>query len=334
MIDLIKELTESYGPSGREEEVQKVVLKHLEGHIDGYKYDPVGNLLVWKRGKEDKEILFDAHIDEIGLVVTNIDDKGFLRVEPVGGVSPYTYVGHRVKFPKATGVVYYEGETPDEQKKNLSSLSFDVLFVDIGASDRREAEKLVSIGTFGVYDSYFYKNGNFLTSKSMDDRIGCAVLVEVFKNLKDPKHTVIGSFSVQEEIGLVGASVSAYSFSPQVCIAVDVTDSADHPKGLKRHSMALGKGPAIKIKDKMSISHRHVVEMLEQAAQKANVPYQKEVLTFGGTNAATLQRTKEGIPSATLSIPTRYLHSPSETVSLSDVEGAVELLISLVDLNI
>ncbi|MEG3065129.1 hypothetical protein [Acetomicrobium sp.] len=214
MIDLIKELTESYGPSGREEEVQKVVLKHLEGHIDGHRFDPLGNLLVWKKGKSDKKVLLDAHIDEIGLVVTNIGDKGFLRIEPVGGVSPYTYVGHRVRFPKATGVVYYEGETPEEQKKNLSNLTFDHLFVDIGACDRKEAESIVPIGTFGVYDSYFYENGKYLVSKSMDGRIGCAVLVEVFKNLKDPRHTVIGSFSVQEEIGLVGASVAAYDFSP------------------------------------------------------------------------------------------------------------------------
>ena len=334
MIDLIKELTESYGPSGREEEVQKVVLKHLEGHIDGHRFDPLGNLLVWKKGKSDKKVLLDAHIDEIGLVVTNIDDKGFLRIEPVGGVSPYTYVGHRVRFPKATGVVYYEGETPEEQKKNLSNLTFDHLFVDIGACNRKEAESIVPIGTFGVYDSYFYENGKYLVSKSMDDRIGCAVLVEVFKNLKDPRHTVIGSFSVQEEIGLVGASVAAYDFSPLLCVAVDVTDSADYPKGLKRHAMALGKGPAIKIKDRASISHRKVVELLEQAAQKAGVPYQKEVLTFGGTNAAVLQRTKEGIPSATLSIPTRYVHSPSETVSLSDVEGAVKLLVSFIDLEL
>ena len=334
MIDLIKELTESYGPSGREEEVQKVVLKHLEGHVDGHRFDPLGNLLVWKKGKSDKKVLLDAHIDEIGLVVTNIDDKGFLRIEPVGGVSPYTYVGHRVRFPKATGVVYYEGETPEEQKKNLSNLTFDHLFVDIGACDRKEAESIVPIGTFGVYDSYFYENGKYLVSKSMDDRIGCAVLVEVFKNLKDPRHTVIGSFSVQEEIGLVGASVAAYDFSPLLCVAVDVTDSADYPKGLKRHAMALGKGPAIKIKDRASISHRKVVELLEQAAQKAGVPYQKEVLTFGGTNAAVLQRTKEGIPSATLSIPTRYVHSPSETVSLSDVEGAVKLLVSFIDLEL
>lgn len=334
MIDLIKELTESYGPSGREEEVQKVVLKHLEGHIDGHRFDPLGNLLVWKKGKSDKKVLLDAHIDEIGLVVTNIDDKGFLRIEPVGGVSPYTYVGHRVRFPKATGVVYYEGETPEEQKKNLSNLTFDHLFVDIGACDLKEAESIVPIGTFGVYDSYFYENGEYLVSKSMDDRIGCAVLVEVFKNLKDPRHTVIGSFSVQEEIGLVGASVAAYDFSPLLCVAVDVTDSADYPKGLKRHAMALGKGPAIKIKDRASISHRKVVELLEQAAQKAGVPYQKEVLTFGGTNAAVLQRTKEGIPSATLSIPTRYVHSPSETVSLNDVEGAVKLLVSFIDLEL
>jgi len=230
-------------------------------------------------------------------------------------------------------VVYYEGETPEEQKKNLSNLTFDNLFVDIGAGDRSEAESLVSIGTFGVYDSYFYKNGNYLTSKSMDDRIGCAVLVEVFRNLKDPRHTVIGSFSVQEEIGLVGAFVSAYSFSPQICVAVDVTDSADHPKGLKRHVMALAKA---RNKDQGQDVHKPQEGRRTAGAgsTKGECALPKEVLTFGGTNAAALQRTKEGIPSATLSIPTRYVHSPSETVSLNDVEGAVKLLVSFVDLEL
>ncbi len=328
MIDLIKKLTEAYGPSGREEEVHNLILHELEGYIDGYKFDNVGNLLVWKTGTSGKKVLFDAHADEIGLVVTNIDERGFLRVESVGGVPPHAYVGHRVRFLNAIGVVYVEGETEEERKKNFTNLSLDNMFVDIGAKSKDEAMKLVPIGSFGVYDSYFYKNGDLLISKAMDDRIGCAVIVEIFKRIKKPHNTIIGSFTVQEETGLVGASVAAYSLVPDVCIAIDVTDSSDYPKSFKRHSMALGKGPAIKIKDRASISNRSIVEKLVQIAEQEKIPYQMEVLTFGGTNAAVLQKTRSGIPSATVSIATRYVHSPSEIVSLKDVENTVELLVN------
>ncbi|ABV34031.1 MULTISPECIES: M42 family metallopeptidase [Pseudothermotoga] len=328
MIDLIKKLTEAYGPSGREEEVHKIILEELEGFIDGYKFDNVGNLLVWKTGSSGKKVLFDAHADEIGLVVTNVDERGFLRVESVGGVPAHSYVGHRVKFPEATGIVYVEGETFEEQKKNYSNLNLDVMFVDIGAKDRDEAQKLVPIGSFGVYDSYMYRNNDLLVGKAMDDRIGCAVIVEMFKRIKKPVNTIIGSFSVQEEVGLIGASVAAYSISPDVCIAIDVTDSSDYPKSFKRHSMVLRKGPAVKVKDRASISNRKIVDRLVEIAQKENIPYQMEVLVFGGTNASVLQRTKAGIPSATVSIPTRYVHSPSETLSLTDVEYTIQLLMS------
>ncbi|KAF2958503.1 aminopeptidase [Thermotoga sp. Ku-13t] len=327
MIELIKKLTQAYGPSGRESEVQKLILEELSDHIDGYKFDAVGNLLVWKQGSSGKKILFDAHVDEIGLVVTNITDKGFLRVDAVGGVVPHTFVGHRVRFPNAVGIVYVEGETEEERKKNWSNLTLDNMFVDIGAKSYEEAKSKVPIGSFGVYDSYFYKMGDHLVSKAMDDRIGCAIVVEVFKRLGSCPNTIIGSFSVQEEVGLVGASVAAYTVVPDVCVAVDVTDSADYPKAFKRHSMALGKGPAIKVKDRASVSNRQIVEKLVELAEANRIPYQMEVLTFGGTNAAVLQRTRAGIPSATVSIPTRYVHSPSETVCLSDVENAVELLI-------
>ncbi len=327
MIDLVKRLTEAYGPSGREETVLNLILSELEDCIDGYKFDNVGNLLVWKTGSSGKKILFDAHADEIGLVVTNIDEKGFLRVETVGGVPPHPYVGQRVRFPNAVGIVYVEGETAEERKKNFSNLSFDNMFVDIGAKDYEDAKAKVPIGSFGVYDSSFFQNGNLLVSKAMDDRIGCAVIVEVFKRLKKASNTVIGSFSVQEEVGLVGASVAAYSLNPDICIAVDVTDSADYPKATKRHSMVLGKGPAIKIKDRASISNRQIVEKLVEIAESSKIPYQMEVLIFGGTNAAALQKTRAGIPSATVSIPTRYVHTPSEVVCIDDVEHTVELLI-------
>jgi len=327
MTELIRKLTEAYGPSGRESEVHGLILEELSNYIDGYKFDAVGNLLVWKYGSSGKKILFDAHSDEIGLVVTNITEKGFLRVDAVGGVLPQTFVGHRVRFANTVGVVYVEGETEEERKKNWTNLTLDNMFVDIGAKSYEEAKSKVPIGSFGVYDSHFFEMGDYLVSKAMDDRIGCAVIVELFKRLKSCPNTIIGSFSVQEEVGLVGASVAAYTLVPDVCIAIDVTDSADYPKAFKRHAMVLEKGPAIKVKDKASISNRMIVEKLVELAEASGIPYQMEVLAFGGTNAAALQRTRAGIASATVSIPTRYVHSPSEMVCKDDVENTVRLLI-------
>ena len=330
MKEIVKKLTEAFGPSGREDEIRNVIMEEIKDHVDGYRVDKVGNIIAWK-GKGEKKILLDAHMDEIGVVVTNIDEKGFLRVEPVGGVSPYTVLKKRIRFEKTTGVVGMEGETADEIEKNLSKLSFDKLYVDIGAKDREEAEKLVPIGSFGIYDSYFMETGGRYVSKAMDDRIGCAIIIEVLKKVKNADITLFASFSVQEEVGLVGASVVAYDIMPDEAIAVDVTDSADTPKAIKRHPMVLGKGPAIKVLDKASISDRGILERLIDTAERKGIPYQMEVLVFGGTNAAALQRTRYGIPSATVSIPTRYIHTPSEMVEPSDVENAVELLVSYLE---
>lgn len=330
MIETIRKLAEAYGPSGREEDVHRIILEELKNHIDGYKFDRVGNLIVWKDGKSGKKVMLDAHSDEIGLVVTNIDKNGFLRVETVGGVPPHPYVGQRVKFPQCTGIVYVEGETSQDMKKNFSNLSFDVMYVDIGASSYEEAQKVAPIGTFGVYDSRFMQNGDFLTSKAMDDRVGCAVVIEVLKRLNSPNNTVYCSFSTQEEIGLMGARVAGYDIMPEACIAIDVTASSDTPKAFKRHAMVLKKGPAIKVKDRASISDRKIVDKLIELAEESGIPYQMEVLTMGGTNAAAFQATASGIASATVSIPTRYVHTPSETVHLDDIKNCVNLLIEYV----
>ena len=326
MKDLIKRLTEAFGPSGREEEVKKILLEELEGYIDGYREDGLGNLIVWK-GSGEKKVILDAHIDEIGVAVTNMDEKGFLMIEPVGGLSPYMLLGKRIRFENGVvGVVGIEGETLDERQENVKKLSFDKLFVDVGAKSREEAEKICPIGSFGVYDSGFTELSGKYVSKAMDDRVGCAVIVEVFKRIK-PSVTLYGVFSIQEENGIVGASVAGYNIPAGEAIVIDVTDSADTPRAIKRHAMKLSGGPALKVKDRTSISNRKILEKLIETAEKFNIKYQMEVLTFGGTNAMGYQRTREGIPAVTVSIPTRYIHSPSEVVSPEDVEGTVELLI-------
>ncbi|MGC8819828.1 MAG: M42 family metallopeptidase [Fervidobacterium sp.] len=327
LTDLVKRLTMARSPSGRESEITGVILEELEGYVDGYKIDKVGNLIVWKSGKTDKKILLDAHMDEIGVVVTNIDDNGFLKIDRVGGVSPYTIYQNRIKFGDVIGIVGIEGETADELQNNIQKMSFEKLFVDIGAKSRQEAEKMCPIGTFGTFDSYFYEQGDYMVSKSMDDRIGCAVIIEVFRRLSSPSNTIYGVFAVQEEVGLIGAHVAGYDINPDVAIAIDVTAVGDTPKGMKRIPMELGKGACIKVKDMASISNRHIVDELKEVAQRHNIPHQMEVLIFGGTDAAGYQATKSGIPSATISIPTRYIHTPSEMVYQPDVEAAIQLTI-------
>ncbi len=332
MKDLIRKLTEINSPSGRESRIREFILNELKDSIDGYEVDKLGNLIVWKNGQTEKKLLLDAHMDEIGVVSSFIDEKGFIRIEAIGGISAYNLIGSRIIFPDSgvEGVVGIEGETTQDVQKNLKELNFDKIFVDIGAKSREEAEELVPIGMFGVYSTEFIDMGKRVVSKAMDDRIGCAVLIETIKRAK-PKCRLYGAFSVQEEMGLVGASVVAFNINPDFAIALDVTAWSDTPKGYKRMSIELGKGPAIKIKDNASISDRNVVEKLRNIAEKNNIPYQIEILIFGGTDAAAIQRTSAGIPSGTLSIPCRYVHSPHEMIDLDDAENAVRLLKALVE---
>lgn len=330
MKDLIKKLTQTYSPSGRENDIRRLILEEVKDFIDGYEIDKLGNLIVWKMGKGDEKLLLDAHMDEIGVVATYIDDRGFIRIEPVGGISTYNLLGSTILFPNAKGIVGIEGETQEELVKNIRELNFDKIFVDIGVKDKEKAEELVPGGTFGVYYAPFMDLGERVVSKAMDDRIGCAIIIEVLKRAK-PHHNLYATFSVQEEVGLVGASTVAFNIKPDMAIAVDVTSYSDTPKGNKRMSLVLGKGPAIKIKDSASISDRRVVDKLRNLAEKKNIPYQIEILLRGGTNAAVLQTTGEGIVSGTLSIPTRYVHSPHEMVDLNDVENAVKLLVFLAE---
>ena len=319
MVETIKALTETFGPSGREEKVRNLIIDMIKDHVDGYEIDRVGNLIAWK-GEGGDPVLFVAHMDEIGIVVTNEIKEGFYRIEPVGGMSPYSALFRRFVLEDGTvGVVGVEHETVEDYKKALSNLNFDKLYLDTMGNE-------VRIGTFGVYDSSFREDRDLMMSKAMDDRSGVAILIELVKSLKNPKRKFYVGFSIQEEVGLVGSSVIAYPVDVSEAIAVDVTDSADTPKAFKRVSMEIGKGPAIKIKDKMSISDRRIVDKLVQIAEEENIPHQMEVLIFGGTDAAALMRTREGIPSATVSIPTRYIHTPSEVIGKGDFENTVKLL--------
>ncbi len=321
MKDIIKRFTEAFGPSGNEEEIRNLIIQEIKDYGD-YKVDKLGNLIVRKKGK-GKKIMFAAHMDEIGLMVTHIDEKGFLRFTNVGGLFPTNLLNQRVVF--SNGIIGVIGEEPRKDFKEVSGI--DKLFIDIGMRDKKDAEKNVKIGEVGVFYRGFDDLGKRFISKALDDRIGCVVLVEALKKIKDSINDLYFVFTVQEELGLRGARTSSYGIEPDYAIAIDVTGTGDIPESPKI-PMELGKGTCIKVKDYGMISSRYVREKLVELAEKKKIPYQLEILLMGTTDAAVIQLTKEGVPSGVLSVPTRYIHSPSELADYSDVQATIDLVVA------
>lgn len=325
MKELIRELTEAYGPSGYETEVTDLIKTMIAEYVDEVEIDVLGNLIAIKKGSTDgAKIMFAAHTDEIGIIVTHIDKAGFLRFSNIGGVGVATLVGNRVRFGNGTeGVI-------NREKGDWKELTLDKLYVDIGAENKEEALQKVNVGDFAIFQREFTDLGNRLVAKAMDDRIGCVVLIEAIKKIKQPKNTLYFVFTAQEEVGLRGARTSAYQIDPDLGIALDVTMTGDTPEA-RRMEISLGKGTAIKVKDSSLIVHPKVKDLLVKLAEENQIPYQLEVLEAGGTDAGAIHLTKRGVPSGTISIPTRYVHSPSEMVDIRDVKASIALVTALAD---
>lgn len=334
MIDLIRKLVESYGPSGHEEQIRALILEEIEGLADEVSVDPLGNVIAWRRSKQENppRVMISAHMDEIGMMITHVDKDGFLRFSNIGGLDARTLLGNRVRFADGTiGVIHIERQGEDRAK----APTLDQLFIDIEDGD---GTANIRIGdAAGLYREMVVQ-GNRLMAKSMDDRVGCAVQIEVMRAIKGIKpknlpNDIAFVFSVQEEVGIRGARTAAYGVDPQLGIAIDVTLTGDTPKGAKME-VALGKGPAIKIKDSGMMAAPEVIALMEEAADRAGVAYQREVLLGGTTDAASMQLIRAGVRSGCVSIPCRYVHTTSETVDLRDLEGAVKLLAALVEKRI
>jgi len=324
MKKLIKEITSVFGPSGDEEKIRKYIKKQINNYVDNVYEDNLGNLIAVKKGKSNgKKIMFAAHMDQIALMITHIDEDGFLRFTNVGGVGYNFLPGTPIVF--ADGTI---GTIGVEKLENINDLEMSKLYIDIGANNQQEAEKIVGIGDTAIYAPNFSENNNRVISNYHDDRIGCVVLIEAIKNIQDNNNELYFVFSTQEEVGLRGAKTAAYQIEPDIGIAVDVTATGDTPES---HIMdvSLGEGAAIKIKDNSTITHPLVKDLLIKECKNNSINYQFEVLEFGGTDAGAIHLTKGGIPSGTISIPTRYVHTPTEMVDLSDVKASIELVTAL-----
>ena len=336
MKELIRKVVETFGVSGSEGNIRKVLEEEIRPYVDEVRTDVLGNLICHKKpttggagaagdAAHAPKVMLAAHMDQIGLMVTHIDDNGFLRFGNVGGVSPLTLLMNRMVFENGTvGVVGME--KIDDPK----DLRLDKLFIDIGATDRASAEKKVQIGDTCTFATAMVDLGDRLVSRAMDDRVACAILVEAAKNLKATENDVYFVFTVQEEVGLRGARTAAFGVDPDLGIAVDVTRTGDTPKGITMEC-GLGKGAAIKVKDAAIMVHPAVRAFLVDTAKAGGVKYQMEVLEQGGTDAGAIHLTRAGVPSGTISIPTRYLHSPSEMVDINDVQACVDLIVKALE---
>ena len=323
MKSLIKRLVEIPGPSGFEEQIRAAVQREIKDHADEIKVDALGNLIARKGKKKDGglRIMLSAHIDEIGLMVTHVDDNGFARFIGIGGINPLTCYGGRVLFMNGT-----RGVIGVEKLESAKAPKLAQLFIDVGASNPDDCP--VGVGDVCGFERPFLELGDRLVAKSMDDRIAAVIAIEAMRAITDTPHELYFVFSVQEEVGIRGAITAAYGVDPDLGLAIDVTRSGDTPKCTKMET-ALGKGPAVKVRDSSFIADPRVVNWMVETAKQAGIPYQLEVLEAGGTDGRAIQLTRAGVPTGCLSIPCRYIHSPSEMVDKHDVQNSVKLLVAL-----
>jgi len=326
MKKLLRQLTETFGPSGYEENVRKLVRAEVRSLADEIKVDALGNLIVRKKPtrqtKDTKKIMIAAHMDEIGLIVSHVDENGFVRFSSLGTLLRRYVLGGRVRFLNGVqGVIGYDN------LGNINELpTLDKVYIDVGATSKKDCP--VKIGDVAAFENPYTEIGNRLVAKSMDNRVGVLVAIETLRVLNSTPHDVYFVFTTQEETQSKGAATSAYGIDPDIGVALDVTPTGDTPHGLKME-MALGKGTCIKIQDALMISDPRIVQWMIRTAEKNKIPYQREVLLIGSTDARAIQLTRAGVPSGCLSIPVRYVHSPSEMVDYYDVQNTVKLLTAL-----
>ena len=329
MLELLKELCRLNGVSGAEDPVRNFIQTQAQPYADSLRSDALGNLIVFKRGKKStgNKLLLAAHMDEVGVIVTRITEEGFLKFDFVGGVDRRVAIGKPVvlgenEIPGLIGLKAIHLVSSEEEKKVPKT---DALYIDIGAKDREEAEKLVPPGTYGSFVGPPQEFGQgFLKAKAIDDRIGCAIMLELLK--EDLPLDVTFAFTAQEEVGTRGAFGTAFSVSPEVALVLETTTAADLPgvEGARR-VCAPGKGPVISYMDSSTIYDRGLFENLRRLAEEYGIPWQTKEYIAGGNDARTIQRSRSGVRVAALSAAVRYLHAPATVGSLADFENMWKL---------
>ncbi|MCR4403626.1 MAG: M42 family metallopeptidase [Firmicutes bacterium] len=334
---LLKALAEAFGVSGQEHEVRGVLRDYVRPHCDEVETDSIGNLIAIKRGasKDAPKVMLAAHMDEIGLMITYIEKSGVLRFYPVGGVDPRVLVSKQVlvgkdRVPGVIGAKPIHLQKHDEAEKPFE---LEGMYIDIGAKDKDEAEKLVKLGDGVIFATQYAEIGSGRAkAKAFDDRAGCAVIAELLARDRRWNFTLQAVFTVQEEVGARGAQVAAYALQPDLAVALEGTTASDVP-GSKKHlySTSLGKGPALTHTDASLIADMRIVRRLMEVAGARGIPFQMRELAVGGTDAGRIHLIREGIPAAVVSVPTRYIHSPVSIIDKQDYEHTLALVGAFLD---
>lgn len=332
-IQLLEKLSNAFGPSGLENEVVHILRKELEKCADETQVDKLGNVMFYHEGKKGyPRVMLSAHMDEVGFMITYVEDSGFLRFD-TWGITNNIMPGQRVVFKGERGFIRgIIGTKPphimttDEQNKIVPK---EDLFIDIGADNIAQANmKGADVGMMGVFDVEFMDLGDgYFRGKALDDRAGCVVLAETFKALQDSPYNVVAVGSVQEELGIRGARTAAWQVEPDIGLALEGTFVADVP-GTRpdRVSSKIKGGPVITIMDRATFTHPHILKTLIKTAKQKAIPFQFKKVPVGGTDAGAIHLTKAGVPSGTVAVPCRYIHGPVSIIHIDDLKNAIRLV--------
>jgi endoglucanase len=332
-IQLLEKLSNAFGPSGLEDEVVHILRKELEKCADETQVDKLGNVMFYHEGKKGyPRVMLSAHMDEVGFMITYVEDSGFLRFD-TWGITNNIMPGQRVVFKGERGFIRgIIGTKPphimttDEQNKIVPK---EDLFIDIGADNIAQANmKGADVGMMGVFDVEFMDLGDgYFRGKAFDDRAGCVVLAETFKALQDSPYNVVAVGSVQEELGIRGARTAAWQVEPDIGLALEGTFVADVP-GTRpdRVSSKIKGGPVLTIMDRATFTHPHILKTLIKTAKQKAIPFQFKKVPVGGTDAGAIHLTKAGVPSGTVAVPCRYIHGPVSIVHIDDLKNAIRLV--------
>ncbi len=322
-MELLKKLYGAIAPSGNEGKIGEIIANEAKKYCDSISVDVLGNVICHKKGA-GKKLMLCAHMDEIGFIVTNIDEKGFINFANVGGHSPLSVVNQQVIFENGTvGVISYD------KKVKAGDLKLRDCYIDLGM-EKADVEKVICIGDMAVFNRGISENKDVFIGNSLDDKIGCYIMLRTMAEIKKSEFDLYFVFTVQEEVGLRGAKTSAFMVDPDVALAIDVTSSGDTP-GCDVTNTKMGGGCAIKLKDAGIITHQRVKNWLINSAKEEKIPYQLDVMQAGATDVGAISLNKAGVMCGGLSVATRYIHTSNEMVAKKDVEAAIDLLVKAIE---
>lgn len=338
LVEVLEKLSNANGVTGREGEVRDLMKKFLKPYVDETREDSLGNIIGVKKGNKDAlTIMLAAHMDEVGLMIKNITKKGFLQFTKIGGIDDRVLFAQKVMVHTDKGpLIGVMGSKPphiqkEEERKKV--IEADGLFIDIGATDKKEAQKMgVNVGDVASFDTKFARLGKeVVIGKAFDDRVGCAMMVEVIKKMPKVDCNIYAVGTIQEEVGLRGATIAAFQVAPDVGIALETTIAGDTPGvGEGEAPAKMKKGPVLTVADAGLIAHPKMLKLLIDSAKEHKIPYQLETGIRGATDASKIALTREGVPSGVISVPARYIHSTAALLNLGDVEKAVQLAVAAI----